>query len=275
MPPREDHQLVSKGFCSDVYGWGEGRVLKLFHPGAARDRVEREYAATRIVHAAGLPVPAAHDLVEVEGRCGIVFERIDGVSMLDYTQARPWALFAVIRRFAKLHAQIHRCHAPAGLPSLRERITARVEASDSPDSDKQAARDRLTELPDGSTLCHGDFHPGNVLLTKRGLVVIDWSSGSRGDPIGDVAWTSRLMRHAQLPSWSPGYMHLMLKCLRSVMHRSYLKHYFGIHTGSPRQVEAWEQPLAVAARSWRPLQKASDNGIRDGSAKVRARSASK
>ena len=34
-PALGSHGLVGKGFCSDVYGWGEGRVLKLFHGGAA------------------------------------------------------------------------------------------------------------------------------------------------------------------------------------------------------------------------------------------------
>jgi aminoglycoside phosphotransferase (APT) family kinase protein len=254
MPtPLEPTELLDKGFCSDVYVWGEGRVLKLFHGWAASECASREYAATQAVHAAGLPVPAAYELVEIEGRCGIVFERVDGVSLLPYTQRRPWALFDVVRQFAELHARIHRFTAPAGLPSLRDRIAARIEASDAPAPDKQAASERLAALPDGTTLCHGDFHPGNVLVTPHGWVVIDWSSASSGDPIGDVAWTSRLMRTASLPPWSPGSMHLLLSCLRRVLHRSYLKHYFQHHagTGTRGQIEAWQAPLAVAARSWR------------------------
>jgi aminoglycoside phosphotransferase (APT) family kinase protein len=250
-PTLERAELVGKGFCSDVYAWGEGRVLKLFHGWVTRDRADRGYAVTRAVQAAGLPAPAAFELVEVEGRCGIVFERIEGVSLLGYTQARPWALFGAIRQFAELHAQIHRCPPPAGLRSLRERIAAGIAASDSPEADKQAARERLATLPDGTALCHGDFHPGNVLVTRRGLVVVDWDSASCGDPIGDVACTSRLMRTANLPPWSPGYMHLMLKCLRSVMHHSYLRRYFQLHAGTRRQVEAWQEPIAVGARSWR------------------------
>jgi uncharacterized protein (TIGR02172 family) len=260
MPPTtlDGAELVGKGFCSDVYAWGPGRVLKLFHVGAERDRAEREYEVTRTVHDAGLPAPAANELVEVEGRRGIVFERVEGVSLLGYSRARPWALFKVIRQFAELHAEIHRCEAPAGLRTLRERIAARIGESDSPEADKRAARDRLAELPDGSALCHGDFHPGNVLITCRGPVVIDWGSGSRGDPIGDVAWTSRLMRTASLPSWEPGYMHLILKCFRTVMHRAYLGRYFRLHGGTRRQVEAWQGPMSVAARSWRALASAAE-----------------
>jgi uncharacterized protein (TIGR02172 family) len=247
----EKAALVGKGFCSDVYAWGEGRVLKLFHGSMSQGRAQREYAATCVVHAAGLPVPAAFEVIEVAGRCGIVFERIEGVSLLDYTQARPWAIFSAVRLQAELHAQIHRCKAPSGLPSLRERLAACIDASASPIADKQAARDQLAELPDGTAICHGDFHPGNILITPRGPVVIDWSSASCGDPLGDVACTSRLIRTASLPPWSPGYAHLLLKCLRPLIHRSYLKRYLRLHAGTRQQIEAWEAPVAVAARSWR------------------------
>jgi hypothetical protein len=65
-----------------VYAWKELCVLKLFHGWVGRDRAEGEFAVTRAVHPAGLPVPTAFELVEVEGRSGIVFERIDGVSLL-------------------------------------------------------------------------------------------------------------------------------------------------------------------------------------------------
>jgi uncharacterized protein (TIGR02172 family) len=242
---------IGKGFCADVYAWGEGRVLKLFHGRESHEQAQREFAATRAVHSAGLPVPAAMEVSEVEGQFGIVFERIEGVSLLEYTQARPWTLFQSIRQLADLHAQIHRCTAPPGLPSLKERILARIEASDSPEVDKQSARSRLAELPDGTALCHGDFHPANVLMTSRGPVLIDWSSASSGDPMGDIACTSRLMRVADLPPWAPGYMHLILRCLRHVMHRSYLNRSLRLHAGTRRQIEAWQLPIAVAARSWR------------------------
>jgi Ser/Thr protein kinase RdoA (MazF antagonist) len=249
----ERAEPIGKGLNSDVYAWGERCVLKLFHGRIARAQADREYAVTQAVHAVGLPVPAAYEMIEIDGRCGIVLERIDGVSMLGYTQARPWALFAVIRQFTELHARIHQCQAPAGLRSLHERIAAGIDASDAPEAHKQTARERLAALPDGDVLCHGDFHPENVLVTPRGLVAIDWESASRGDPIGDVACTSRLMRTASLPPWSAGYMHLMLKGLRPLIHGKYLKRYLRLATGTRQQIEAWQTPLAVAARSWKPL----------------------
>jgi hypothetical protein len=39
-------------------------------------------------------------------------------------------------------------------------------------------------LPD--TLIHGDLHPGNVVLTPAGHVVVDWSDAAIGNPFVDL-----------------------------------------------------------------------------------------
>lgn len=242
-------ELVGRGFNSDVYAWGEGRVLKLFHPRLSRDHADREYRATRAVRAAGLPAPAAYEVIEVGDRRGIVFERIDGPSLLGYTQARPWALAWAVRVLAELHARIHRPEAPAELPPLRERLAGRIDAAPGASAaDKDAARRCLAGLPDGTAVCHGDFHPGNVLLAAGGPVVIDWEGATRGDPLGDVAATARLFRAAALPPWAPGYMHLMLRCSRPLLRRAYLGHYLRRHPVTRAEVAAWQAPLDVAAR---------------------------
>jgi uncharacterized protein (TIGR02172 family) len=240
--------LLGRGFCSDVYSWGEGRVLKLFHEGCLRARAEREYLATRAVHAAGLPAPAAYELVEIGGRQGIIFERIDGPSVLDHVRARPWMLFDAVRKLAELHVRINGCPAPAGLPSQRDRIAEGIDAAmNVPESKKQEARRRLADLPDGTAVCHGDFHPGNVLLAARGPVVIDWDTATCGDPMGDLASTSRLLQNAHLPPWAPGYLHLLLRCTRPLLHRSYLRTYLKLRQGTRKELEAWRVPLEVAA----------------------------
>ena len=64
----EKGKLIGKGFTAQVYAWGDGRVLKLFESWRPAAKVEREFTITRAVHAAGLPVPAAHELVEVHRR---------------------------------------------------------------------------------------------------------------------------------------------------------------------------------------------------------------
>jgi uncharacterized protein (TIGR02172 family) len=245
--------LVGRGYTADVYAWGPGRVLKLFHAGQDAERAEREFRTTRTVHAAGLPVPAAYELVEVGGRRGVMFERVDGPSLLDHVQARPWKLPWAVRLLAELHTRIHQCPAPADLPAHRDWIADRIAVAQVSATVRDVAYRRLITLPDGNTICHGDFHPGNVLITDRGPVIVDWGRAARGHPLGDVACTARLIRTASLPPWAPAFMHLTLHATRRILYRKYLAGYLRRSGGTRAEVEAWLSPLAAAAAAGPPV----------------------
>jgi uncharacterized protein (TIGR02172 family) len=222
-------------------------VLKLFHPGPDRERAEREFRIAHAVREAGLPAPAAYEVVRVAGRWGLVFERVDGPSLFDHVQARPWRLPWAVRLLTELHVRVHRCPATTDFPAQRDRLANRISTAGLPTQIRDAAVRRLADLPDGSAVCHGDFHPGNVLVTRRGPIVIDWGRATRGHPLGDVACTARLIRTAVLPPWAPGFMHLVLRGTRPVLYRRYLARYLRQAGGTCREVEAWMGPLAAAA----------------------------
>ncbi|MCH8533036.1 MAG: phosphotransferase family protein [Saccharospirillum sp.] len=46
---------------------------------------------------------------------------------------------------------------------------------------------RQYELPERLCLCHNDWHPGNLLVTTDGWVLLDWEYAALGDPAMDVA----------------------------------------------------------------------------------------
>ena len=53
-----------------------------------------------------------------------------------------------------------------------------------------AALNMLRQLPDDDKLCHGDFHPDNIIVAPDGLVVVDWANAVCGHPLADVARTA-------------------------------------------------------------------------------------
>ena len=79
----------------------------------------------------------------------------------------------------------------------------------------------------------------------NGPVIIDWESAARGHPAGDVAYTLLLMHHANLPSWTPRYMHWLLGATRSVILRGYLNGYLRSNLATRQQIEEWYRPIAA------------------------------
>lgn len=236
---------LAVGATADVHVWEAGRVLKLFHAGLPQAYAESEarvagavYAAVR---AAGSPllVPAVGPVVAVGDRYGLVYERIEGRSLSDVVlQTRPHPIVACARRLAELHAAIHAVPVTETMtapPSQREQLRRKIDGARGLSVPlRYAAQQALARLPDEDEpgLCHGDFHPANVLLTEGGeAVVIDWHDATRGTPLADVARTSLLLRLATAPPPVPSAGATLLtdgeyETARKAFHAAYLARYF-------------------------------------------------
>jgi aminoglycoside phosphotransferase (APT) family kinase protein len=67
---------------------------------------------------------------------------------------------------------------------------------------------------------HLDLHPLNVMLTKKGPVVIDWTGAARGDPAADVALAWVLLSAGQPPAGP--VMSMLVKAFRGILLKSFL-----------------------------------------------------
>ena len=103
-----------------------------------------------------------------------------------------------LEKLAQLHTFIHARPAPQ-LGSLKIRLAtniARTELLD--ESRKQLLLSGLADMPECDRLCHGDFHPINVMGETSRPVVIDWPDACRGDPAADVCRSYLLLKlHAE------------------------------------------------------------------------------
>jgi tRNA A-37 threonylcarbamoyl transferase component Bud32 len=236
---------IAIGRTAEIFLQSDGQVLKLYRDWCPPDWVEYELKIGRIVQDAGLPVPAVGNIVDVNNRRGIIYERIDGISMLDEFKRKLWTIRKQARTFAELHAAIHNCAVPIDLPSQHNGFARSItNAPNLPPDLRDAVLFRLDALPDDDQLCHGDFHPGNVMLTARGPIVIDWMTAQRGNPIADVARTLMLLTIGTPPS---NLERILVKFARGAFVETYLEHYFKLRPGNRDQVETWK-PIIAAAR---------------------------
>jgi Ser/Thr protein kinase RdoA (MazF antagonist) len=235
------HARVGEGREADVFAWGEGRVLRLLRRSSDPTRVEREAAAMRAAAVGGVDVPNVYGTTTVEGRAGLIMERVDGPDLIALMGQRPWAVPRVARIVGRAEARIHDVVAPDDLPSLRDLVRTKIDAAaELPVELADFALKKLDGLPDGDRLCHGDFHPGNLLLGRYGPAVIDWTDATRGDPAADLARTRLLLRQGAVPEHMPALIRGMQAFGRGAFFRLYRRAYARVRPIDHDLVDRWE-----------------------------------
>jgi len=146
---------------------------------------------------------------------------------------------------AHAHAETHK-RSVDGLPRQKEMLEWRIRAAPYlSDAEKERIVQYLQTLPDGSQLCHGDYHPDNVMCGER-FLVIDWMNAVSGNAAGDVARSVLLLRFGTLPDDMPALIRSFFSFARSRMLSRYESEYRK-ETGMRReQIESWMLPCAAA-----------------------------
>ncbi len=189
-------RLLAAGNVAEVFEWG-AQVVKLYRSPARKPSAFREAATHAAVEAMALPVPAVWGVLEVGGRWGIVFDRVNEGSFAERMREDPSVIPECLETLARLHARIH-THSARQLGSLKSRLATNIRGIGLDEPLKQILLSRLADMPDGERLCHGDFHPINVLGQNSLPIVIDWPDACWGDPAADVCRSYLLLKlHAE------------------------------------------------------------------------------
>jgi hypothetical protein len=239
--------LLAEGREAEVFLRPDGTVLKLLRHPAMAERATREAAALGALNAHGTLAPRCIATVEMDGRPGLVLERVPGPDFLTVMGSRPWLVFRVGAVTARAHAAMHDQTAPATLPDLRHELRSRIaRAPVLPRLSAAFALDLLEALPAGDRLCHGDFHPGNVLGTWARPAVIDWGDASRGDPVADVARTDLLLRVGAPPPGAALPLRVLIPLGRRLLADRYLTVYRRLHPVDADRLARWKVVRAAA-----------------------------
>ena len=142
---------------------------------------------TRAAFAAG--APEVFDEVTVDGRFGIVLQRLDGPTLQQLLLTSAMTPEQVGAILASLYISVHKrrrrrmspCSAVGSISHRRPPAT--YCRSTSP----PASLTLIDRLPPEDGLCHSDLHPGNVIMTADGPKIIDWACALRASGVFDIA----------------------------------------------------------------------------------------
>lgn len=216
--------LIASGEVVDIYRDGD-KVIKLFKAGSPKTIVLYEALTHSRVEEAGMKIPVIHEVSVVDGRWAIVMDHVEGKTFAELIREDPKSAGTYIEQMVDLQMEIHTKTMPK-LTKLKDKLQRQINALDCIDDVKRyELLTRLDSMPKHKKLCHNNFTPENVILSKDGPVVIDWVAAKQGNASADVAKTF-LMLSLHYPEYAETYMNLF--CQKSGTSKRYVQEWLPI-----------------------------------------------
>lgn len=244
---------ISGGFDTTIYSFrlataskelAQPLIVRIFRPQSAMAQAQFESSVQNVTHSLGFPAPPVILTCVDAGVLGaafVIMPRVPGRIMLDAMLG--FRVLRMFRTLGTLHAQLHNLDVDA--------FNQRMSSAGAPDwvqewstndwMEEHVAAASLSGLVPGiawmrehqlspaeqRSICHGDFHPINIMMSGREVTgVLDWSMARVDDPAWDVGATAALM--SQGPVDLPPVLYSLLGRVRGWLVGRYLKAYAAV-----------------------------------------------
>ena len=241
--------------------WTRALVLRIYADQERWGSAEAETAIQRFVVDRGFPAPRPLALVDAAGPFGLPFmimDRLPGRTMVDYVGFNPTRLPKTFAGMAALHARLHRLPVEGwplpddGAP-LVDRLLAllrddaeRLGVNEADSAIDWLEQHRAAVVPEERSLCHGDFHPLNILVESVDrMSVVDWGMAMVGDRHSDVANALALVRLVPTGSIGGRAQQAVVGLARRWAARRYLAAYRALLPLEVARLRYWETFHAV------------------------------
>lgn len=194
-----DLKVIGVGNTATVYEWQDNKVLKLFVEGYPQESVKKEFLNSSVINNMQFNKPKSYEIINYNGRYGIVYDKVKGISLLEQVFKT-----GDIKSCAKYMADLHKLILTNKINNskilcYKEFLNNNIKHSTLKPQEKENVMQLIAELPSGNSLCHGDFHPGNILINDARAIVIDFMNICYGHYLYDVARTVFLVQYTPVP----------------------------------------------------------------------------
>jgi aminoglycoside phosphotransferase (APT) family kinase protein len=223
-----DNLLADRG-SRKIYRDGD-KVIKLRDEGFPAPDVLSEAHNLAVVGETALKVPRLVEVTKIGGKWAVIWEYVEGTSLDKLMEKNKDKEDQYIERFVDIQLDMHR-HSATRLPLLIEKMERKIKSSELDSTARYEILGRLASMPKHTKLCHGDFNPGNVVITdKDEAYIIDWCHATQGNASADAAHTYLLFRLAGNEALADKY--LALFCKKSGTSKQYVEKWLSIVAAS-------------------------------------------
>lgn len=208
---------IAKGNTANIYLY-ENKVIKLFEEYLPNTESMNEAKKQKYAYSCGLSVPNVFEVTKIKNRQAIIMEYVKGDSIGDLLLNNLNAAEHYINICVNEQKKIHAIRVNTDeMESMRKRLERQIKSVHKLD-EKQKGNilNKLHSIKFEPRLCHGDFHPFNLILNNKNVNIIDWVDASSGDFRADVFRTYLLYSQSSLEL---AEMYLHIYCSRTGLSR--------------------------------------------------------
>lgn len=240
---------IGAGACGEVFRLDDETIIKLYYPRVKKEEIEQEKTLAKKAFVMGVPTAISYDIVEADGRTGVVYELINSKTLGELIRADESDLEAYVDMYAAVCRQIHSIEAePGQLPSFKDINRADIPNVTGITEEERAYLHRFLDLvPDRMNCLHGDLNINNIMVQNGECCLIDMGEFSTGTPMFDL---SRILFSMELAGAPKGEFNSFYKMPQDTVDRVlhlFLERYFGCPLAEAEKTypdAAWLYPLA-------------------------------
>ena len=221
-------EIVGHGAQATVYAKGEYAV-KLYRDGYPKRNVFSEAFVMVNLESMNLPFPKVYEILSMGGRYGLRMDRVKG-KMLGEDYSDPLKIEGAIDTVIDLQLLLQKCTLDSWAPTLKGRFHDDLVLNDRLSSElKNNLMELLRELPDGDSLCHCDFHGGNIFFDGVNYTILDLLQICKGNPIADAvcSYVSHYLLHPGI-----GELYMNKYCMKSGVSKEDMLQWLPVYAGT-------------------------------------------
>ena len=184
------------------------KLIKSFDESYSKANILNEALNQARVEETSLNIPKILAVTVVDGRWAIVRELIEGETLESLMAKHPEKEDEYLNFFVDLQIRMSGERVPL-LGHLRDKMHMKISSSSYPATVRYDLHMRLDGLPRHTKLCHGDFQPSNVIITKDGTpYIVDWAHATQGNGSADAARTYLIFKLQGKEALAEKYLNL-------------------------------------------------------------------
>lgn len=243
-------EVIGRGACGECYRIDDETIIKLYYGNADLSFIEHEKALAKKAFVMGIPTAISYDIVEANGRTGVVYELIKSKTLGELIRADSTKLDEYTDMYADICKQVHTIHtSDPEIPSFKEANREDIKGITGITEEERTCLHRFLDLvPDGDVCIHGDLNINNIMVQNGECCLIDMGELSTGTPLFDV---SRIVFSMVYANTAPGEYNAFYKMQSeevTQIYEKFFRGYFGCDTLEEAEKTnpdvKWLHPLA-------------------------------